>query len=49
MAAAEIFARKYGLPKKKSRDTATIVKSGTMCLASLGKYTLKKQFLSMQL
>jgi hypothetical protein len=49
MAAAEIFARQYGLPKTKSRDTAMVVKSGTMCLASLGKYALKKQFLRMQL
>lgn len=45
LAAAEIFARRYGLPKMKSRGTAMIVKSGTMCLASPEKYTVKMQFL----
>ena len=49
MDVGNILARQYGLPKMKSRDTVISVRSGTMCLASLGKYALKKRFWSRQL
>jgi hypothetical protein len=49
MAVEEIFAEMYGFPRRKSRDTAILVKHGIMRLASLGKYAPRKQFLSMQL